>query len=94
MKVFLCILGLILYLVCLYLLVRFNRGSFNYPNRCFCFLWGFVNMIVLKYNGPTLVKIDFWDNSTNCIVKSGTIINIRYVRVDECKTTVFFCISK
>lgn len=47
-------------------------------------------MIVLKYNGPTLVKNDFWDNSTNCIVKSGTIINIRYVRVSEHETTVFF----
>lgn len=47
-------------------------------------------MIILKYNGPTLVKNMFLDNSTNCIVNSGTIINIRYVRVDEYQTTVFF----
>lgn len=47
-------------------------------------------MIVLKYNGPTLVKNDFWDNSANRVVKSGTIINIRYVRVSEYETTVFF----
>lgn len=47
-------------------------------------------MILLKYNGPTLVKNDFWDNSVNRIVKSGTIINIRYVRVSEYETTVFF----
>lgn len=47
-------------------------------------------MIILKYNGPTLVKNGFWDNSLNRIVKSGTIINIRYIRVSEYETTVFF----
>ena len=47
-------------------------------------------MIVLKYNGPTLVKNDFWDNSANRFIERGTIINIRYIRVDERETTVFF----
>ena len=47
-------------------------------------------MILLKYNGPALVKNDFWDSSANHVVKSGTIINIRYVRVSVYETTVFF----
>lgn len=47
-------------------------------------------MIILKYNGLAFVKRSFVDNSVNSVVKSDTIINIRYVRVSEYEVTVFF----
>ena len=49
-------------------------------------------MITHKYDGPTFVKIKFWDDSMSRFIKSGTIINVRYVRVGLHETTVFFAL--
>lgn len=49
-------------------------------------------MITHKYDGPTFAKTKFWDDSMSCFIKSGTIINVRYVRVCEYETVVFFAL--
>lgn len=49
-------------------------------------------MITHKYDGPTFAKTKFWDDSMNRFIKSGTIINVRYVRVCKYETTVFFAL--
>lgn len=50
-------------------------------------------MITYEYDGPTLVKTKFWDDSMSRFIESGTIIKVRYVRVGLHETTVFFALS-